>query len=44
MIRDAACGVAMGNADENLKAIADRVCETVQEDGVICELKRMGVI
>jgi len=44
MIRDAACGVAMGNADENLKAIADRVCETVQEDGVICELKRMNII
>ena len=38
MIRDAACGVAMGNADEKLKAIADRVCETVWEDGVICEL------
>ena len=31
MIRDAACGVAMGNADEKLKAIADRVCETVWE-------------
>ena len=44
MIRDAACGVAMGNADEKLKAIADRVCETVQEDGVICELKRMNII
>ena len=44
MIRDAACGVAMGNADEKLKAIADRVCETVWEDGVICELKRMNII
>ena len=44
MIRDAACGVAMGNADEKLKAIADRVCETVWEDGVICELKRMHII
>lgn len=44
MIRDAACGVAMGNADEKLKAIADRVCETVWDDGVICELKRMNVI
>ena len=29
----------MGNADEKLKAIADRVCETVWEDGVICELE-----
>ena len=44
MIRDAACGVAMGNADEKLKAIADRVCETVWEDGVIRELKRMNII
>ena len=44
MIRDAACGVAMGNADEKLKAIADRVCETVWEDGVIRELKRMHII
>ena len=35
---------AMGNADEKLKAIADRVCETVWEDGVICELKRMNII
>lgn len=44
MIEQAACGVVMGNGDEKLKAIADRVCESVEEDGVICELKRMGII
>lgn len=44
MIEQAACGVVMGNGDEKLKAIADRVCESVEEDGVIRELERMGVI
>ena len=27
-----------------VKAIADRVCESVEEDGVIRELERMGII
>lgn len=44
MIEQAACGVVMGNGDEKLKAIADKVCESVKEDGVVLELKRMGVI
>lgn len=44
MIEQAACGVVMGNGDEKLKAIATRVCESVEEDGVIRELERMGVI
>lgn len=44
MIEQAACGVVMGNGAEELKAIADRVCETVEEDGVIRELLRMGLI
>lgn len=44
MIAQAACGVVMGNGDEKLKEIADRVCESVEEDGVIRELERMGVI
>lgn len=44
MIGQAACGVAMGNGDEKLKSIAARVCEPVQEDGVIRELERMGII
>ena len=44
MIQEAACGVVMGNGDEALKKIADRVCEPVEEDGVIRELERMGLI
>lgn len=43
MIREAACGVVMGNGDEELKKIADRVCEPVEEDGVVRELERMGL-
>lgn len=44
MIQEAGCGVVMGNGDEKLKAVADRICEPVEEDGVIRELERMGVI
>lgn len=44
MIEAAACGVAMGNADDELKKIADKVCEPVEEDGVLRELERMSVI
>ena len=43
MIEMAEVGVAMGNADEKVKKIADRVCESVEEDGVIRELERMGI-
>lgn len=44
MIEQAACGVVMANGDERLKQIADRVCESVAEDGVLRELERMGVL
>lgn len=44
MIQEAAVGIAMGNADEKLKKIASRICESVEEDGVIRELERMGII
>ncbi len=44
MIEEAACGVVMANGDPQLKAIADRVCESVEEDGVVKELKRMELI
>ena len=30
----AGCGVAMGNAPERVKALADAVCPHVDEDGV----------
>lgn len=44
MIMQAGCGVAMGNGDKKLKEAADRICETVEEDGVLRELERMGLI
>lgn len=44
MIVQAACGVVMGNGDDRLKQIADRVCESVEQDGVIRELERMGIL
>ena len=43
MLKTAGTGVAMGNACEQLKAAADLVCESVQEDGIYHALKRMGL-
>ena len=34
MVRDAAVGVAMGNACDELKAVADYITSSVDEDGV----------
>lgn len=36
-------GIAMGNAENRLKALADRCCESVAEDGVAKELERLGL-
>lgn len=44
MIQAAGLGVAMGNACDELKEIADVVCESVQEDGVYQQFSRMGLI
>lgn len=44
MVRDAALGVAMGNACEELKAVADYVTSSVDDDGVECALKHFGLI
>lgn len=44
MIQYAGIGVAMDNACEELKTIADTVCESVQNDGIFHELKRMKLI
>lgn len=43
VLRLAGLGVAMGNACEELKALADAVCEDVEHDGVYCELRRRGL-
>jgi Cof subfamily protein (haloacid dehalogenase superfamily) len=44
MIKYAGAGVAMGNADDEVKQIADYVTATVDEDGVGKALKQYGVI
>lgn len=44
IIREAGVGVAMGNAGDNVKAIADYVTTSVDEDGVKNALEHFGVI
>ena len=44
IIREAGIGVAMGNAGDNVKAIADYVTTSVDEDGVKNALEHFGVI
>ena len=39
MIRFAGAGIAMENASESLKAQADFITKTNDEDGVVCALK-----
>lgn len=43
MLERAGVAVAMGNACEELKAIADIVCEDAAHDGVSRQLRRMGL-
>lgn len=44
MLAYAGTAAAMGNACDELKKIADKVCESVENDGVYHEMKRMGLI
>ena len=44
MLRHAGIGVAMGNANEEVKAAADYVTTSVDEDGIYKALKHFGVI
>lgn len=44
MVRDAYLGVAMDNACEELKAVADYITASVDEDGVARALKHFGLI
>lgn len=44
MLEMAGLGVAMGNADEPIKAIADYVTTSVDEDGVALALRHFGLI
>lgn len=44
MVRDAAVGIAMGNARDELKAVADYITDDVDNDGVYNALKHFGLI
>lgn len=44
MLRHAGIGVAMGNAREEVKAVADYVTASVDEEGVAQALKHFGII
>ncbi|MDE7333568.1 MAG: HAD family hydrolase [Lachnospiraceae bacterium] len=44
MMKTAGCSVAMGNACEELKNMADAVCGNVWDDGIYYEFRRMGLI
>lgn len=44
MLACAGTAVTVGNACEELKGIADKVCESVENNGIYHELKRMGII
>ena len=44
MLRHVAVGVAMGNASDEVKAVADHVTTDVTADGVMNALKNLGVI
>ena len=44
MIEYAGIGIAMGNAEESLKEIADYVTTDVDDDGVLNALKEYGIL
>ena len=44
IIKKAGIGVAMGNAGDNLKEVADYITTSVDEDGVKNALAHFGVI
>ena len=44
MIKNAGVGVAMGNAHEKLKEVADIVTDDIGNDGVFNACKKLGLI
>ena len=44
MIKHAAIGVAMGNANDDVKEVADYVTDSVDEDGIYNALKHFNLI
>lgn len=43
MLRWAGVGVAMGNACQSVKHMADKICPASWEDGIACQLTAMGL-
>ncbi len=44
MLRHVGTGIAMGNADDNLKAMADYITDSVGDDGIATALKHFQII
>ena len=44
MLQTAGVGVAMGNASEQLKALADMVCDRCECDGIAKALEELNLI
>ena len=44
MLQAAGLGIAMGNAEPQLKEMADQICESCEEDGIAKALARMKLI
>lgn len=44
MLKYVGTGVAMGNAKDNVKAIADYITDSVQDDGIVSALKHFEII
>lgn len=44
MIRDAGYGIAVGNAEDHIKAIAKEVCLDSEENGAYHKLLELGII
>ena len=44
MLRHAGIGVAMGNAKDHVKAVADYVTDTVDNDGILKALKHFNIV
>ncbi|MDD4515567.1 Cof-type HAD-IIB family hydrolase [Massilibacteroides sp.] len=44
MLKHVGVGIAMGNAEEEVKRVADYVTDTVDNDGILKALKDMGVV
>ena len=44
MLKHVATGIAMGNAEPHVKAVADYVTTSVDEDGIANALKHFGLI